>query len=282
MNPVQRRGSRRCVLAGSMSALAAATLARGTASAAEQSFRELLDLLALLEQTQIDLYQVILDAFDDAAFASNGLPEGARHGIEEMARAERAHLALVARLDESSATMPADSAPVTLMSALNEAAELENLAVAAYALIVPKLGRHRLIPELMGIHSVEARHAAWLATLMGEAPFPDAIDPSRPLDDVANRLGEFASSSAAPAADAEQKPLVAAIARDLGVAPEEITSVKITPRVWPDAALGCQRPGEVYAQVLTPGYLVEIELGGERHEFHTDERDYVVRCPSAP
>jgi hypothetical protein len=265
-----------------MSALASASLARGTSSAAEQSFRELLDLLAVLEQAQIDQYQVILDAFDDAAFAGNGLPEGARHAIAELARAERAHLALVARPDAPSATRPADSAPATLMNALNEAAELENLAVAAYALIVPNLGRQRLIPELMGIHSVEARHAAWLATLMGEAPFPDAIDPSRPLDDVANRLGEFASGSAALATDAEQMPLVAAIARDLDVAPEEITSVKIIPRVWPDAALGCPRPGEVYAQVLTPGYLVEIELEGERHEFHADERDNVVRCPSAP
>jgi hypothetical protein len=35
----------------------------------------------------------------------------------------------------------------------------------------------------------------------------------------------------------------------------------------------------MYAQVLTPGYLVVVEVNGTRSEFHTDERGNVVRCP---
>jgi hypothetical protein len=282
MNPVQRRGTRRLLLAGSMPTLVAATLTRGAASTAEPSDRELLDLLAVLEQTQIDQYQAILDAFGDAEFASDGLPEGARRGVEEMAHAESTHLALVARPDQSSAIVPAASAPATLMNALNEAAELENLAVAAYARVVPKLGRQRLIPELMGIHSVEARHAAWLATLLGEDPFPNAIDAPLSLQEVVDRLAELTPQSGAselPSVDDADAMLMTAIARDLSVSPDELTSIDVTPRVWPDAALGCPHPGGVYAQVLTPGYLVEVELAGERYEFHADKRGTVVRCP---
>jgi hypothetical protein len=34
----------------------------------------------------------------------------------------------------------------------------------------------------------------------------------------------------------------------------------------------------MYAQVITPGYLAEVEVGGQKIEFHTDERGSVVRC----
>jgi hypothetical protein len=35
----------------------------------------------------------------------------------------------------------------------------------------------------------------------------------------------------------------------------------------------------LYAQVVTPGYLVLVDVSGEQIEYHTDERGTVVRCP---
>ena len=51
------------------------------------------------------------------------------------------------------------------------------------------------------------------------------------------------------------------------------------PRNWPDSSLGCPQPDKLYAQVVTPGYLVVVDVSGERIEYHTDERGTVVRCP---
>ncbi len=51
------------------------------------------------------------------------------------------------------------------------------------------------------------------------------------------------------------------------------------PRDWPDSSLGCPQPDMLYAQVITPGYLVVVEVSGEPIEYHTDDRGTVVRCP---
>ena len=39
---------------------------------------------------------------------------------------------------------------------------------------------------------------------------------------------------------------------------------------WPDACLGAARPGEVCAQVVTPGYRVVLSRDGKAMEYHTD------------
>jgi hypothetical protein len=34
----------------------------------------------------------------------------------------------------------------------------------------------------------------------------------------------------------------------------------------------------MYAQVITPGYRVVLEAGGQRYEYHTDTGRFVVLC----
>lgn len=46
---------------------------------------------------------------------------------------------------------------------------------------------------------------------------------------------------------------------------------------WPDASLGCPKPGMVYAQVITPGYLIVLGADGKEYEYHADRRR-VVYC----
>jgi len=49
---------------------------------------------------------------------------------------------------------------------------------------------------------------------------------------------------------------------------------------WPDACLGAARPGEICAQVITPGYRVELERDGERIEYHASRAGAARLAPS--
>jgi hypothetical protein len=73
--------------------------------------------------------------------------------------------------------------------------------------------------------------------------------------------------------------LVAAIAQDLEVPVDSVQVLMAEPRDWPDSSLGCPQPDMLYAQMVTPGFLVQVEVSGEEIEYHTDERGSVVRCP---
>jgi hypothetical protein len=244
--------------------------------------RDLLDLLYAQEQELIDLYSAILDTFDEAAFGEAGFSDDVRTAIEDILAAEEIHQTVVTRPEPPQAA----GSPALLFddpySALRRAAEMENLAVAAYAFVIPELGRQRLIPDLLGILSVEARHAAWLATLLGNEPFPNAIDAPLALDDsdpAEDAAEATPGSSEGGEPEADLAPIVAAIAEALGVAPGDVTVIDASSEVWPDASLGCPEPDMLYAQVLTPGFRILVEAGGEQIEFHADERGNIVRCP---
>lgn len=63
---------------------------------------------------------------------------------------------------------------------------------------------------------------------------------------------------------------VRALAERLGV-PESVVAVASwEPVDWPDTSLGCPEPGKMYAQVITPGYQVILEVNGKRYVAHTD------------
>ena len=262
--------------------LAAGAFASTAPTFAFQSDRELLGLLLTQEQIQVDHYSAILDTFDDAAFSAAALSGSARGDIEAILAAEHAHIAALEPPDNGSTPAPAPPALTDLIDALGQAAELENLAVASYAFVIAELDRQRLLPTLIGIHSVEARHAAWLATLLGTNPFPEAIDPALTLGQSEANSGEprvVPSAAGTPVASGLTASLIAAIAEDLGVPPETVKVISMEPRNWPDSSLGCPQPDMLYAQIVTPGYLVLVDVSGERIEYHTDERGTVVRCP---
>jgi hypothetical protein len=121
-----------------------------------------------------------------------------------------------------------------------------------------------------------------LATLLGTNPFPETIDPPLTFAESEADAVEptsMPSLAGTPSISGDAAPVIAAIAADLGVLPESIQVISIESRVWPDSSLGCPQPDMLYAQVVTPGYLVLVEMSGEQIEYHTDERGSVVRCP---
>lgn len=46
---------------------------------------------------------------------------------------------------------------------------------------------------------------------------------------------------------------------------------------WPTSALGCPQPGQMYLQVITPGYRIVLTAQGRDYSYHTD-RTRVMYC----
>jgi hypothetical protein len=68
----------------------------------------------------------------------------------------------------------------------------------------------------------------------------------------------------------------AALARELDVPADQIAVVGIAEVDWPDTSLGVPEPGQFYAQVIVPGFLVTLQHEQTWYEYHTDSRDRVV------
>ena len=67
----------------------------------------------------------------------------------------------------------------TEASFIKTAVAFEDLAVAAYKAQAPRIADPAVLAAAIGIHSVEARHAAWMRRLYGVTPAVRAFD--RPL-----------------------------------------------------------------------------------------------------
>jgi hypothetical protein len=74
------------------------------------------------------------------------------------------------------------------------------------------------------------------------------------------------------------------LAQRLAVSPSEILLLEAVSVTWPDASLGCPREGMVYAQVLTPGYLIRLQTGERMFEYHASSGTEVIYCanPTPP
>lgn len=77
------------------------------------------------------------------------------------------------------------------------------------------------------------------------------------------------------------------LANRLTVAADEISFIEVTEVEWSDSSLDCPQPGMGYLQVITPGYRILLEAGGQSYEYHTNRDTYFVYCenntpPSLP
>ncbi len=71
---------------------------------------------------------------------------------------------------------------------------VEDLGVSAYAGQGPRLKQLPVIQAALSIHSVEARHAAWIRSIVGKNPAPNAFDPARDMKQVLAVAGGFIKS----------------------------------------------------------------------------------------
>jgi len=139
---------------------------------------------------------------------------------------------------------------------------------------------------------------AMLTAACGSLPLPATVTPTPSATLSPSNTPQPASTgtpkpTAAPtpvvtvqglaAAPSQAEPSLLAAAAHLAERLElpdgaEVRVKSVTAREWPDASLGCPQPGMVYAQVITPGYEVAIEVAGEEYIYHTDKRGNAVAC----
>jgi len=63
---------------------------------------------------------------------------------------------------------------------------------------------------------------------------------------------------------------------------EEINAVFVKAVTWSDTSLGYPQEGMEYAQVITEGYQILLEVEDQLYEYHTDNKNVVVLCAFAP
>ena len=72
---------------------------------------------------------------------------------------------------------------------------------------------------------------------------------------------------------------VAQLATDKSIPESQVEVVAFELTEWPDSSLGCPEPGRAYLTVITPGYRIILRANGTDFEYHTNEKNMVIRCP---
>ena len=69
-----------------------------------------------------------------------------------------------------------------------------------------------------------------------------------------------------------------ALAQRLSISVTRINLIEAVEVEWSDSSLDCPQPGMAYLQVLTPGYRIHLESGGNVYEYHSNRDTYVIYC----
>jgi len=164
----------------------------------------LLNYALTLEHLENAFYREGLETFSDeevmGADALSSFGETVRMDVPEYLRTVGDHEA--AHVSALSSTVEAlDGTPVqegeyefgyeTPSEFLAVAKALENTGVAAYAGAAPQVVNNEVLAAAAGIHSVEARHAAFLNELNASSPFPMAVDEPKTMAEVTEIAGQF-------------------------------------------------------------------------------------------
>ncbi|WP_324661643.1 ferritin-like domain-containing protein [Haloarcula sediminis] len=181
----------------------------GPPEAVENEFEDDVDIFnyaLTLEYLEAAFYEAALDnvceedLVDDGPLADFGDPitDSVYENLETIRDHERTHAETLASVIESLDGEPVDEPEFDFGSAVEEpdefiatAVQLEDTGVSAYAGAAPFIEDDSLVPPALSIHSVEARHAAYLRALNGQIPFPEAYDDPRSRSEVLDIASPF-------------------------------------------------------------------------------------------
>ena len=165
---------------------------------------DVLNYALTLENLENAFYREGLETFDEEDFEDSdavseyetGTGESVYEYVETLGEHEAAHVEV---LTEAVTLLGGDPEPEatydfeleTVEGFLATAQVLENTGVAAYAGAAPFVESPDLLSAALSIHSVEARHAAFLNDVNGESTFPDAFDPSLSQQEVLDAVAPF-------------------------------------------------------------------------------------------
>jgi len=148
--------------------------------------------------------------FYTEAQRAKALKGKAKGAAEVVGAVERAHVkAFKALLGRKAIKRPRfDFQGVTEDSGnfLKTAVAFEDLAVAAYKGAAIGIKSDKILASALGIHTVEARHAAWMRYLNGNQPAVAALDDGRSRDSVRATVRRTGFVSAAPRTRSRRRP----------------------------------------------------------------------------
>ena len=116
--------------------------------------------------------------------------------LETVGAHEAAHVEAIAGTVEQLGGTPVEEATYdfgyeTPSEFLGVAKALENTGVAAYKGAAPTVSNDDVFAAAIGIHSVEARHAALLNEVNAGSPFPAGVDKPKTMDEVTQVASQF-------------------------------------------------------------------------------------------
>ncbi len=106
---------------------------------------------------------------------------------------------------------------------------------------------------------------------------PETPDSTLPSSDTTRTTASLGSEGEGVPSSLLEPVLLDAASRT-GVEVGQVTVLSAELRDWPDGALGCPAPGMLYTQVITPGYQVVIEAGGEQLDYRMNRRGAFRLC----
>jgi rubrerythrin len=169
--------SRGQLLGGALAAIGIGTLARPGIAAAGMGKR---DRSVLTYALSLEYLQ---DAFYTEAERLGALTSPVAKAARALGRVERAHVhAFRQLLGETKGTRPRFDFQGTTedeLAFLHTAVALEELAVGAYAGQATRIESPEVLQAAVDIHSVEARHAAWVRRLLAVRPTVASFDEPR-------------------------------------------------------------------------------------------------------
>jgi hypothetical protein len=106
----------------------------------------------------------------------------------------------------------------------------------------------------------------------------EPVSPISPVNTPDNTMTSASDAELPAGSEQAVEAAVNDLADRTGLSPDLITVVSVEATEWSDASLGCPQEGMMYAQVITPGFLIILEADGEQYEYHTNQTDGVMLC----
>ena len=165
---------------------------------------DVLNYALTLEHLENAFYRDGLAEFSDDELANADVlasfGDEVRDGVPDALRTvgahESAHVTALTDTVEALGGTPVSEATydfgyTTPSEFLGVASALETTGVAAYAGAAPTVANDDVFNAAIGIHSVEARHSAFLNELNATSPFPEVVDQPSTMEEVTAIAGQF-------------------------------------------------------------------------------------------
>ena len=163
------------------------------------------------------------------------------------------------------------------------------LSIAGLGLAMASCGSGGSGADIEPISSLEAQAAQPAEITTEPVPTPtdlpvEIAEPISPISPLSPPVEESQMSpgiqevESLPGSEEALAAATADLVEQSGVPAAEIKLVSMEEQQWSDTSLGCPQEGFMYAQVITPGYLIVLEAQGQTYEYHTDTQTNVVLC----